>query len=245
MISLSLSPSFLFIYLCFFYPIVVYIASTCIVEFYNVPRKKKKKKKNRYGFIPRFINFRLFSLSPLSLSFHCLRFTMKTITRFVLFLFCFLCTISFFFGGRERGEKSFLWNESLYTSRQPARIAWILPFIKLINKLLSWRISFFSSLQLFCCFSSRYAVPSFSNGNRVIVSLLRESFCSILFTPVFNFAQRFARKLEAQPVSTASIRKKEEEEEENDCRKWLDEIYRSPLTEKQSPRNRFTKLFFF
>lgn len=92
-ISLSLSPSFLFIYLCFFYPIVVYIASTCIVEFYNVPRKKKKK--NRYGFIPRFINFRLFSLSPLSLSFHCLRFTMKTITRFVLFLFCFLCTISF------------------------------------------------------------------------------------------------------------------------------------------------------
>lgn len=78
MISLSLRLFYLFI---FFYPIAVYI-----VEFYNVLRKKEYPW--FYSTVHKFQIIFPFS----SLFVHCLRFTMKTITPFVLFRSCFLCT---------------------------------------------------------------------------------------------------------------------------------------------------------
>lgn len=96
MISLSLRLFYLFI---FFYPIAVYI-----VEFYNVLRKKGYPR--FYSTVHKFQIIFPFS----SLFVHCLRFTMKTITPFVLFRSCFLCT---------KGEEK----KIIFTKRVTVRVA--------------------------------------------------------------------------------------------------------------------------
>lgn len=112
-------------------------------------------KKDIHGFIPRFINSRLSSLSPLSLFVHCLRFTMKTITPFVLFRSCFLCTRG------EGKKKSFSRNEPPYASR--------IEFIKLINNfflgyfLSLLQLLFSLCLSLFLPLTRSITHKSFSN----------------------------------------------------------------------------------
>lgn len=76
----------------------------------------------------------IFPCSSLSLSVHCLRFTMKTIT-------CFIPFSLFMHEGRERGKEIIF------------RASRIVLFIKLINSFFLGHFFFFSFLQLFFCLS--------------------------------------------------------------------------------------------
>lgn len=111
-------------------------------------------KKDIHGFIPRFINSRLSSLSPLSL---CSLFAVHDENDYAV---CFIPFLLFMHEGRGK-KKSFSRNESLYASR--------IEFIKLINNfflgyfLSLLQLLFSLCLSLFLPLTRSITHKSFSN----------------------------------------------------------------------------------